>query len=90
MFIAPDQRAGGSLAQRLRAIIERYNQRHTTTSMRIARALIMRDAPDAAAGEITDKGSVNQRRVLANRADDVARLFAEPLDPDVLVFPSQP
>ncbi|MDB5070281.1 MAG: feruloyl-CoA synthase [Candidatus Eremiobacteraeota bacterium] len=90
VFVAPRARAGGTVTQQLRRIIERYNQHHSTTSMRIARALVMPDAPNAAAGEITDKGSVNQRRVLANRAADVARLFAEPLDPDVLVFPSQP
>ena len=87
--VAQDERAGAAVAHELHAIIERYNVRHTTTSMRIARALVMPNAPNAAAGEITDKGSVNQRRVLANRANDVARLFAEPLDPDVLVFPSQ-
>jgi feruloyl-CoA synthase len=88
--VVQDERVGAAVAHELHAIIERYNVRHTTTSMRIARALVMPDAPNAAAGEITDKGSVNQRRVLTNRADDVARLFAEPLDPDVLVFPSQP
>jgi feruloyl-CoA synthase len=89
VFVAPAAGAGAA-AQSLRATIERYNQHHTTTSMRIARALVMPGSPNAAAGEITDKGSVNQRRVLANRAADVARLFADPLDPDVLVFPSQP
>ena len=53
--------------------------------IRIARALVASGPPDAAAGEITDKGSVNQRRALANRAGEVARLLAEPVDPQVLV-----
>ena len=30
------------------------------------------------AGEITDKGYINQRAVLERRAEAVARLFAEP------------
>ena len=39
-------------------------------------ALVLADPPDAEAGEITDKGYVNQRAVLARRADAVQRLFA--------------
>ena len=41
-----------------------------------ARALLLPDAPSAAAGEITDKGYINQRLVLARRADDVEALYA--------------
>jgi feruloyl-CoA synthase len=36
------------------------------------------------AGEITDKGYVNQRAVLERRAAEVARLYADPPDPDVI------
>ena len=39
------------------------------------------------AGEITDKGYVNQRAVLERRADAVARLFADPPGPAVIVAP---
>lgn len=48
------------------------------------RALILPDAPSAAAGEITDKGYINQRLVLTRRAADVERLYALPIDPDVI------
>jgi feruloyl-CoA synthase len=41
-----------------------------------ARALLLADAPSIAAGEITDKGYVNQRLVLARRAADVQALYA--------------
>ena len=37
------------------------------------------------AHEVTDKGSVNQRAVLANRAARVADLYAPELAPGVLV-----
>jgi len=41
------------------------------------------------AGEITDKGYVNQRRVLANRAALVELLYAQP-DPKDLENPELP
>jgi feruloyl-CoA synthase len=40
-------------------------------------ALVLDSPPDMEAGEITDKGYVNQRAVLERRADAVARLFAQ-------------
>ena len=42
------------------------------------RALLLPDAPSLAAGEVTDKGYVNQRLVLARRAADVQALYATP------------
>jgi feruloyl-CoA synthase len=71
---------------RLRAALAEHNARNARSSTRIARALILPAPPDAAAGEITDKGSVNQRRALANRPLEVARLLAEPLDAQVLAL----
>jgi feruloyl-CoA synthase len=53
----------------------------------IKSVLLLDEPPDLDAGEITDKGYVNQRRVLARRADDVERLYAEPPDPAVIVSP---
>ena len=40
--------------------------------------------PSPDAGEVTDKRSINARRVLEHRAADVARLYAEPADPAVV------
>jgi feruloyl-CoA synthase len=45
---------------------------------RIERLLLLDEPPSMDAGEITDKGYVNQRAVLERRAGAVARLFAEP------------
>jgi feruloyl-CoA synthase len=42
-----------------------------------ARALLLPDSPSMAAGEITDKGYVNQRLVLTRRAADVQALYAD-------------
>ena len=53
--------------------------------MRIARCLIMTEPPSIDANEITDKGYLNQRAVLAKRAGLVERLHAQPAGPDVIV-----
>ncbi|MGH8777949.1 feruloyl-CoA synthase [Paraburkholderia sp.] len=50
--------------------------RDAGTSQRAARAAILSGAPSLEAGEITDKGYVNQRAVLSRRATDVQRLFS--------------
>jgi feruloyl-CoA synthase len=70
------------------ALLERYNAAAGGSSQHAARALLAFDQLSAADGEITDKGSVNQRRVLARRADAVERLFAEPTAPDTIVMPA--
>jgi feruloyl-CoA synthase len=57
----------------------------TGPSARIERLLIMGRPASLDAGEITDKGYVNQRQVLATRADLVEALYAEPLPPNVIV-----
>jgi feruloyl-CoA synthase len=49
------------------------------------RAVVLGAPPDIDAGEITDKGYINQRAVLARRADDVARLHAEAPDAGVVL-----
>ena len=55
------------------------------TSQAPARALILPDAPSMAAGEITDKGYINQRLTLQRRAAEVEALYAEPsIDPRVV------
>jgi feruloyl-CoA synthase len=45
------------------------------SSMRVARALFVTSPPTIDANEITDKGYLNQRAVLANRSALVQRLY---------------
>jgi feruloyl-CoA synthase len=47
----------------------------TGSASRIARAVVLTDPPNIDKGEITDKGSINQRAVLKERADLVATLY---------------
>ena len=61
------------------------------TSARIARALLLAEPPSLDRGEMTDKGSINQRAVLAHRAGLVEELYADPPPPHVIVArPPQP
>ena len=56
------------------------------TSTYATRAILLEEPPSIDAGEITDKGYINQRAVLERRAAIVERLYAEPLDPSVIVL----
>jgi feruloyl-CoA synthase len=47
----------------------------TGSSNRIARALILDEPPSLDAGEVTDKGTINQRAVLARRQALVRKLY---------------
>ncbi len=49
----------------------------TGSSTRVSRAAIFGSALSLDAGEVTDKGSINQRAVIANHADLIERLYAE-------------
>jgi len=69
----------------VRAGLERFNA-GASGGARIARALILEDAPDAPSGEITDKGYINQTLSRARRAEDIARLFATPPGPEVMAL----
>lgn len=60
------------LATRLKA----YNATATGSSLRVPRVMMLVDPLDLQKGEVTDKGSVNQRAVRAQRADLVAALYA--------------
>jgi len=48
----------------------------TGSSNRIARAMLLEEPPSLDAGEITDKGSINQRAVLTRRAALVEELYS--------------
>ena len=54
------------------------------SSARVERLLVMARPAELDAGEITDKGYVNQRKVLARRAALVEMLYAEPAPPGVI------
>jgi feruloyl-CoA synthase len=57
----------------------------TGASGRIMRAVLLAEPASLDIGEMTDKGSINQRAVLAHRAALVEALYAEPPPPHIIV-----
>jgi len=60
--------------------------RATGSSNHVARALLLEEQPDIDRGEVTDKGSINQRAVQAHRAYLVDRLHADEPGPEIMTF----
>ncbi len=58
------------------ALLQGFAKKSTGSSTRIARALLLEDGPSIDKSEMTDKGSINQRAVLGNRAHLVNMLYA--------------
>jgi feruloyl-CoA synthase len=72
------------LMSRIQAGIEAHNASAGGASRRIGRFIVMTEPPSIDAGEITDKGYVNQRLTLERRAALVNRLYADHPDADVI------
>ncbi|MEM8996904.1 MAG: acyl-CoA synthetase, partial [Acidobacteriota bacterium] len=58
--------------------LRRHNGEAGGSSRRIARVLLMAEPASIDAGEITDKGYVNQSATLERRAPLVEELFSDP------------
>jgi feruloyl-CoA synthase len=71
------------LADHLGPQLAELNSGHGS-ARRIERLVVMAQPASLDGGEITDKGYVNQRRVLANRADLVDLLYSEPVPGNVI------
>jgi feruloyl-CoA synthase len=85
---------GGDLEQLVKApALEReiarrldaHGRANPASSTRIERAMLLAVPPALDRGEITDKGSINQRAVLQHREQWVTQLYLEPVTPHVIV-----
>jgi feruloyl-CoA synthase len=70
--------------QKLCADLRSYNAVHPAASTRIVRVLFLLEPLDIDAGEITDKGYVNQRAVLERRHNLVLQLYSD--DNDIILI----
>jgi feruloyl-CoA synthase len=77
--------AAQTVRAKLQSMLDALAREATGSSTSIGRALILSQPPSIDAGELTDKGSINQRAVLEQRAHLVERLFSEPPAADVIV-----
>jgi feruloyl-CoA synthase len=64
---------------KFQSLIDELAHIATGSSNRIARMCLLSEPPTIDKGEITDKGSINQRAVLSHRADTVAALHEDRL-----------
>jgi len=83
--LAPELRAASSIREILRdktvvskiqSLLESFAVQATGNSNRVERAMLLEEAPSLDAGEITDKGSLNQRVILERRAALIEELYA--------------
>ena len=70
--------------RRFQAALARLAEESTGSTTFVARAMVMDEPPSGEAREITDKGSLNQRAVLAHRAALVDELYAPSPSPRVI------
>ena len=91
--LAADLPRSASLAQivshsavrgRFHALLKSFAKEATGSTTRVARAILAEEPPSLDAGEITDKGSFNQRAVLERREALVDELYAEEPSEQVL------
>jgi feruloyl-CoA synthase len=66
-------------------VFSRLAAQSTGSSTFVSRAIVLEDPPSIDAREITDKGSINQKAVLAHRAAIVDELYSAPPSPRVLI-----
>jgi feruloyl-CoA synthase len=65
-------------------LLDTLSRSSTGVTTRIARAIVLTEPPSIDLGEVTDKGSINQRAVLQARAALVEDLYAEAPPPHVI------
>jgi feruloyl-CoA synthase len=72
-----DVAAHPSIQKAMAGMLTALAAQSTGSSGRIARAVVLTEPPNIDKGEITDKGSINQRAVLTARAQLVQALYAD-------------
>jgi feruloyl-CoA synthase len=64
--------------------LDAHGRAHPASSKRVERAMLLAEPPALDRGEITDKGSINQRAVLQHREQLVTQMYLEGLGPNVI------
>jgi feruloyl-CoA synthase len=78
-----------AVRRRFAAIVSELAAHNTGSSTFVARAIVIDEPPSAAAREITDKGSLNQKAVLKHRQALVDELYATAPSPRVIEAPNR-
>ncbi|MGJ4955915.1 feruloyl-CoA synthase [Bradyrhizobium sp. HKCCYLRH2015] len=73
------------IVQAFRERFAKFQGTATGSSTRITRAVLLGEPLSIDKGEVTDKGSINQRAVLENRKDLIERIYAATPDGDIII-----
>ena len=82
---ARDVLASHEVRSTIAGLLRTLATRATGSSTSVERAILLDEPPSLNAAELTDKGSINQRAVLRNRAHLVDALYADDPPPSVIV-----
>jgi len=82
--MAPDERRAA-----LASALSKAASAATGSASRVMRALVLEQAPSFDRGEVTEKGSLNQRAMRANNAERIAELYAPGPGDSVLTVTSE-
>lgn len=69
--------------ERFQSLLESFAKKSTGSSNRVMRAALVEQPPSLDAGEVTDKGSLNQRAVLDHRSHLVTQLYTPEPSPQI-------
>jgi feruloyl-CoA synthase len=78
-----------SVTGKFASLLESFAAQATGNSNRVERALLLEEPPALDAGEVTDKGSLNQRAILERRAGLVEEIYAARPPQRVLCIPER-
>jgi feruloyl-CoA synthase len=81
----PDVVGSPQLMSEIARRLDAHGRENPASSTRIERAMLLAVPPALDRGEITDKGSINQRAVLQHRESEVTQLYLEESSPHVIV-----
>jgi feruloyl-CoA synthase len=82
----PEILAHKSVRTKIQSLLESFARQSTGNSNRVVRATLVEEPPSLDAGEVTDKGSLNQRAVLDRRAGLVEELYSASPPAEILLL----
>jgi feruloyl-CoA synthase len=86
VFPAPAAQSDPGLRARCEELFASFAAANPGHSTRVARAMLLDRPPSFEQRELTDKGSINQKAVMLNRAAEVEELYREPPSAHVLAI----
>eukprot|EP00903_Cladosiphon_okamuranus_P003110 g3108.t1 len=82
----PELIAHPKVIEAVRSGLLAHNAQHPNAANRIARILLQPTPPQADAGEITEKGYINQNKAQTLRGADVAKLYSVQHSDDIIIL----